>query len=948
MEVAALGLRIDGAEGVERASDALDDLTRASDSAEKSTDKLSKRCKDGRQALDGLAASGGKATSIMAQLGAAALKVGALIGVGLGINAIRKYADEWSDMQSVVGASIGDMSAAAGMMNRIVDIANASYSPLQQTVDIYSRNVSVLQALGKSSSQTADFTESLNHMLVLTATRGERAASVQNALSKAMAVGKLQADGLETVLANGGEVAKALANELGTTVNGLRQFATNGKITGQVIANSIIKPLEDVRDRAGEMPATMADAGVILNNVFTELVGKIDKATSASSAIAGAIISVAEGFRTAGEYIIHFGGLIQSAFVAAVNAAQPLLNLLPSISGFADIAIAALAGFAAPALIGGVWLLAGALTNGLVVGIKLVTAAMLANPIGLFVGALAAAAVAVYKFRDDIKAAIGVDVVEIAKSAANFVIGSFVAAYEDIKFVWNNFGDMMGAAVVEGVNLAIKAINGLIQAAFSGINSLADGLRKLGVDIGNIGEGIGLKELDNPYSGRLSVAAAGRNKAVSDALSRDYIGAMAGAFKLPETSTPNSQGVTPPVGPIAGAGGKGGSGGKTALQKAAEADAKALQDTRNIHTAFLREMQVFQEKANLQVAAIGMGDRQREMAQQELDIRQEYAQKRLDLEQAQQVASTKLDQKLYEERLLLLQANEEKKLEITRNANQARAEAEAEWTNGAAAAWDNYLEKAANVAQQIKDLFTDALGSMTSSFGSAFESMVFDSQSLGDSMRNVAQSMARTVVNALGQMAAQWLVYQAVQLATGRATQASAASIMTANATATSLQAGLAAFASTAAIPMIGPLLAPAAMTAALAVTSPLAAAVSAAALAGMAHDGIDSVPQTGTWLLQKGERVTTANTSAKLDSVLERIDARQRAGRAAANDGAYQKPATQPVTVNIHNAPEGTRVERRQMDRELIIDVIMEDEATGGRYSEFRNQQYAMSRTGR
>ena len=50
-------------------------------------------------------------------------------------------------------------------------------------------------------------------MLVLTATRGERAASVQNALSKAMAVGKLQADGLETVLANGGEVAQALATK---------------------------------------------------------------------------------------------------------------------------------------------------------------------------------------------------------------------------------------------------------------------------------------------------------------------------------------------------------------------------------------------------------------------------------------------------------------------------------------------------------------------------------------------------------------------------------------------------------------------------------------------------------------------------------------------------------------------------------------------------------------
>ena len=44
-------------------------------------------------------------------------------------------------------------------------------------------------------------------------------------------------------------------------------------------------------------------------------------------------------------------------------------------------------------------------------------------------------------------------------------------------------------------------------------------------------------------------------------------------------------------------------------------------------------------------------------------------------------------------------------------------------------------------------------------------------------------------------------------------------------------------------------------------------------ALKGQAHDGIDSVPETGTWLLQKGERVTTAKTSAKLDATLDRVN---------------------------------------------------------------------------
>lgn len=53
--------------------------------------------------------------------------------------------------------------------------------------------------------------------------------------------------------------------------------------------------------------------------------------------------------------------------------------------------------------------------------------------------------------------------------------------------------------------------------------------------------------------------------------------------------------------------------------------------------------------------------------------------------------------------------------------------------------------------------------------------------------------------------------------------------------------------------------------------------------LDGMAHDGIDRVPETGTWLLQKGERVVTASTSAKLDATLERVQQSRQASASGA-----------------------------------------------------------------
>lgn len=307
--------------------------------------------------MDGLGSTSSTATKRLSSLGAAAVAAGGLIAAALSVTALRNYADAWSDLQSQVGAATGDMKGAAAAMSRLTDIANASCSSLEQTVQTYSRNVTVLADLGKSAGEAADFTESLNHMLVLTATRGERAASVQNALSRAMAVGKLQAEGLETILANGGEVAQALARGLGTTVSGLRAMASEGKITGQVIADSIIKPLDDVRARAAEMPATMADAFVRVNNNLTEFVGKIDKATGASSAIADVILNFADGIRTAGDYVIAFGNMAAPAFQLVGRAFE-------YVSQYADIALAALAGFVAPSLIGGVVMLTAALGVG--------------------------------------------------------------------------------------------------------------------------------------------------------------------------------------------------------------------------------------------------------------------------------------------------------------------------------------------------------------------------------------------------------------------------------------------------------------------------------------------------------------------------------------------------------------------------------------------------------
>lgn len=106
-------------------------------------------------------------------------------------------------------------------------------------------------------------------------------------------------------------------------------------------------------------------------------------------------------------------------------------------------------------------------------------------------------------------------------------------------------------------------------------------------------------------------------------------------------------------------------------------------------------------------------------------------------------------------------------------------------------------------------------------------------------------------------------------------------------------------------IPYVGPVIAPAAGVAAVAIQMAQAAMIGSVSFqpAGMAHDGIDRIPEEGSWWLDKGERVLTEQTSSKLDNTLEEI---RRGNREPAYD-------TSPVQQPIYNiqALDGKSVER-------------------------------------
>lgn len=208
-----------------------------------------------------------------------------------------------------------------------------------------------------------------------------------------------------------------------------------------------------------------------------------------------------------------------------------------------------------------------------------------------------------------------------------------------------------------------------------------------------------------------------------------------------------------------------------------------------------------------------------------------------------------------EYRLLELQANEE--------FNAQRVEQNLTFM-------EQLREQAAQTSADFDAMWGNTFDRFTQGIGESVANAVMTQQSFSDSMKSVMQGVVKSTIAALAEMGAKRLALWAIEKVLNKTSAVSAGTTMATSASAMALTAGLNAFASTAAIPIVGPFAAPAAMAAALAVATPMATAITgiSAGMAGMAHSGIDAIPNEGTWLLDKGERVYTNQSANRIDEM--------------------------------------------------------------------------------
>ncbi|CAH2749227.1 TPA: phage tail tape measure protein [Klebsiella pneumoniae] len=253
------------------------------------------------------------------------------------------------------------------------------------------------------------------------------------------------------------------------------------------------------------------------------------------------------------------------------------------------------------------------------------------------------------------------------------------------------------------------------------------------------------------------------------------------------------------------------------------------------------------------------GSRERSRMQDNNDIQQDFASRQDEL--LNQLQSGDIDQSLYDKKKEALQNSLDERLKIQEEYYKKQDELQ---NDGAA----GFISGLATQIEASMDLYTNMQQVGAQAFSTLTDMIINWAETGKLNVKDFAATFLQSVGSTL-------LSYAAAQVA----------------------MAGLQAFTAMIGVPFVGPEIAGPAAIAATAAAGVLAIGVGTA-LQGQAHDGIDSVPETGTWLLQKGERVTTAKTSAKLDATLDRV-----ANQSTGGGATYSPTINIPINGNPSDA---------------------------------------------
>ena len=312
---------------------------------------------------------------------------GVLASIGLGAlaNTMATAGVEADRTQKRIANLAGPLKETKAVMDFASEAAKkygiGQTQAAKAVADLYGR----LRPTGVALDKIKTAFEGVNNAAAAMNLTADQTDNVMLQLSQALGSGKLQGDEFRSVMEQLPAIGQAVASVLGTDVAGLKQLATDGKITSDVLLQALGKLAQQKPpppDAYKQFQAALAD---LQTEIGTKLLPALTPLVQFASQLLNAFSSLPEPLQT----VIVAVGALAAAFVILAPAISAIITIGPALA-------AGLAGLAA----------AFAALGPIVAGLGTVLAVVFTGPVGI-AALVVAAGIAIYAFRDQIGEAFG-------------------------------------------------------------------------------------------------------------------------------------------------------------------------------------------------------------------------------------------------------------------------------------------------------------------------------------------------------------------------------------------------------------------------------------------------------------------------------------------------------------------------------------------------------------
>lgn len=234
-------------------------------------------------------------------------------------------ADNYLLLKARLSLVTAEGASVEGLLGRLAERAEAARTPTASLTEIYTKNANALKDMGRSADEGIRLAETLAKVTTISGVSASSTSAAMHQLSQAIASGRFQGDEFRSVAENMPEVMRILQRETGKTAAELRKLASEGKLTGEVLVNSLLNASQEVDKKFATMPQTAGQAFSLLQDQAARTFGSVAESSKLSEAWADAFNNIrdamaSDSFKGAAKNVTDLLADVGRGFSALVPA----------------------------------------------------------------------------------------------------------------------------------------------------------------------------------------------------------------------------------------------------------------------------------------------------------------------------------------------------------------------------------------------------------------------------------------------------------------------------------------------------------------------------------------------------------------------------------------------------------------------------------------------------